>query len=139
MKELKIMKNDINRALAAKKTLRYLLITFAVMMVMSVSAQGLAEKPTAQFQSTSSLVGSGSTLPQAAQTGAYTTYDMNASSHKSGIRKGIGGDDGDITIPDDNTDPDATPIGEGIWALLFCAAIFSGVIAFRRKRQQRNV
>ena len=119
------------------KTLRYLLIVIAAMAVLSVSAQSLAQEPQIGFQSTSSMVGSGSTLPQAAQSGVYTTYDVPGHSNKPGIRKSV--DDDDIPKPSDNTDPDATPIGDGIWALLFCAAVFSGVIAFRRKRQQRNV
>ena len=126
------------------KTLRYLLITFAVVMmslqVVNAKAQNLAEQPRAEFHTTSSMVGSGSTLPQAAQSGAYTTYDIGAPgrSNKSGIKRGLDDDDKpDVTIPDDNSDPDATPIGDGLWALLFCAAIFGGVIAFRRKRQQK--
>ena len=118
------------------KTLRYLLITFAVMLVMSVNAQGLAEKPQVGFQSTSSMVGSGSTLPQAAQTGTWTTYDEGVGgtrANKPGIRRGLDDDD-DINKPGQ-----PFPIGEGMWVLMFCAVIFSGVIAFRRKRQQRNV
>ena len=127
------------------KTMRYLLITFAVMMVMSVSAQRLAEPPRADFHSTSSMVGTGSTLPQAAQSGVYTTYDggMGSRSNKPGIRKdetGFGGDDDDDPEKPsgDHSEMWENPIGEGMWALLFCAAIFGGVIAFRRKRQQRN-
>ncbi len=123
------------------KTMRYLLITFAMMMVMSISAQEFAEMPRAEFHSTSSMVTSGSTLPQAAQSGAYTTYDTDYSgrSNKPGIRT-AGGGGSSSGGPEDREDPYYTPIGEGMWALLFCAAVFSGVIAFRRKRQQqRNV
>jgi len=114
------------------------------MMVMSVSAQSLAQQPSADFHSTSSMVTSGSTLPQAAQSGAYTTYDYGynpSRANKPGIRRGdddvpgFGGDDDDE--PSDRPGPHDDPIGEGMWPLLFCAAIFGGVIAFRRKRQQK--
>ena len=120
------------------KALRYLLITFAVMMVMSVSAQSLAQEPQIGFQSTSSMVGSGSTLPQAALEGPTTTYETGfpGRSGAPGIKK-IGGNT--TGGSDDREDPYENPIGDGVWALLFCAAVFSGVIAFRRKRQQRNV
>ena len=124
-----------------EKTLRYLLVSFAVMAVISVSAQSLAEPPRADFHSTSSMVGSGSTLPQAVQEGTYTTYDMNSNAiraNKPGVRRGLD--------PEDEGEGGQTPkpgqpfpIGDAAWPLLFCAAIFSGVIAFRRKRQQRNV
>ena len=127
------------------KTLRYLLIVIAAMAVLSVSAQSLAQQPQAEFHSTSSMVTSGSTLPQAAQSGVYTTYDagLGSRSNKPGIRR-LGEDEGVGGDGEGNTDPTPTepgepfPIGEGMWALLFCAAIFGGVIAFRRKRQQRN-
>ena len=115
------------------------------MMVMSVSAQSLAQQPSADFHSTSSMVGAGSSLPQAVQTGAYTTYDAGynpSRANKPGIRRdenpgggfNPGGGDGE---PDDREEMWKDPIGEGMWALLFCAAIFGGVIAFRRKRQQK--
>lgn len=109
------------------------------MMIMSVNAQSLAEPPRADFHSTSSMVTSGSTLPQAAQSGVYTTYDGGTRANMPGIKR-VGEDDG---FEEGETDPENPgepfPIGEGMWALLFCAAVFSGVIAFRRKRQQRNV
>ena len=119
-----------------EKTLRYLLIVIAAMAVLSVSAQSMAQQPQAEFHSTSSMVTSGSTLPQAAQSGAYTTYDteLGTRANKPGIRRDDWEDDPD---PDNPGEP--APIGDGMWALLFCAAVFSGVIAFRRKRQQRNV
>ena len=116
-----------------EKTLRYLLITFAVMMVLSVSAQGLAEQPQVGFQSTSSMVGSGSTLPQAATTGTYTTYDMgNARANKPGIRKGA--DEGD-TPPDNPPGPNENPIGDAALPLALLALVY-GVWCrvYKRKR-----
>ena len=115
-KEIKVM-----------KTLRYLLIAFAAMMVLSVSAQSMAQEPQVGFQSTSSMVGSGSTLPQAAQSGAYTTYDMDQEIARG---KGV------IRTWADDEDPDApaepNPIGDGLWALI---ALAVGYAVFRIRRK----
>ena len=128
------------------KTLRYLLISFAVMMVVNVQAaqakaQSLAQEPTTEFHSTSSMVGSGTTLPMAVETGAYTTYDVNAPgtrSNKAGIRRGLDDDDKEITTPDDNADIDATPIGDGIGALalLACAYVLLRYVRMRKRAKQ---
>lgn len=118
------------------KTLRYLLITFMIsLMAVSAEAQSLAQKPEIGFQSTSSMVGSGSTLPQAAQTGTYTTYDMGTFSHKPGIRR-AGEDDG-FEDEDDPTNPgEPFPIGDGLWALIALAAGYA-VFRIRRKCVKR--
>ena len=121
------------KELEIMKTLRYLLISFAVMMVMSAGAQSLAQEPTTEFHSTSSMVGSGSTLPMAVESGAYTTYDVNAAngtrSNKPGIRKGLDGDD-DINKPGQ-----PFPIGDAAipLALLACAYLILRVV---RKRER---
>ena len=122
------------------KTLRYLLITFAVMIVISVSAQSLAQQPSTEFQSTSSMVGSGSALPQAAQTGAYTTYDIGnpSRSNKPGIRR----DDnpfGDETIggTDKPMEP-GTPIGNGMLPLMLLACAYLIWRVARRRARAVN-
>ena len=124
------------------KALRYLLIavilsTASLLSVANATAQSLAQLPDNEMRSTSVLPASGSTLPQAAVEGPTTTYDEGTGSHKGGIRRAGGGKTGGG--PDDREDPYGDPIGDAGWTLLFCAAVFSGVIAFRRKRQQRNV
>ena len=108
------------------KALRYLLIAFAVMTALSVSAQSLAQAPEAQMQSTSSMVGSGSTLPQAVQTGAYTTYDegVTAPAHKPGVK---------TERPPDWEDPYDDPIGDGMWAMMFLACMYL-ILRVVRKR-----
>ena len=122
------------------KTLRYLLITFAVMMSMHIAnatAQSLATEPQYGFQSTSSMAGSGSTLPQAAAEGAYTTCDEGsgiARNNNSGIRRW--GDEGGSGEPGDRPEPYESPIGEGIWALLALAAGYA-VFRIRRKCVER--
>ena len=116
------------------KTLRYLLIAFAAMTVLSVSAQSMAQQPGTEFHSTSSMVGSGSTLPQAVQNGAYTTYDVGeiAKNNQSGIRRGENDDweEDDYTEP---TDPWGNPIGDAAWPLALCALAFA---LFRYVRQR---
>ena len=124
------------------KALRYLLIavilsTASLLSVANATAQSLAQLPDNEMRSTSVLPTSGSTLPQAAVDGPTTTYDQGGSGQHGHIRKGWGGGGGGE--PGDWDEPYADPIGDAGWPLLFCAAVFSGVIAFRRKRQQRNV
>ena len=114
------------------KALRYLLITFALMTVMSVSAQSMAQQPSTEFHSTSSMAESGSALPQAAQTGAYTTYDIGTPGH--GTIKRIGG--GNSGGGDGPTTPDdvfGDPIGDAAWPLALCALAFA---LFRYVRQR---
>ena len=128
------------------KTLRYLLITFAVMMVVNVQAaqakaQSLAQQPTTEFHSTSTMVGSGTTLPMAVESGAYTTYDVNASgtrSNKAGIRTVSGGQTGGG--PDEREDPYGNPIGDGVWAMMMAAAVY-GVwcMVYRRRKRVRDI
>ncbi len=121
------------------KALRYLLVSFAVMMVMSVSAQSLAQQPQAEFHSTSSMVTSGSTLPQAAQSGVYTTYDvgLGTRNNKPGIRREDKDGDGfeDENFSEHGDDPYGDPIGEGMWALALLAMVY-GVWCrvYKRKR-----
>ena len=119
MKEFKIM-----------KTLRYLLMVVAMVSVLGVYAQGTAQFPEATMQSTSTMVGTGSNLPQAATTGVYVTGSTPASyspagGHHGHIRKGLGDGDDDVTVPDDNVDPDATPIGDVFWPLALLACVYA--------------
>ena len=115
------------------KTLRYLLITFTVMMsvqIANATAQSLATEPQYGFQSTSSMAGSGSTLPQAAVEGSFTTYDeSNATvpAHEQAIRKG--------GRPDDWDNPYEDPIGEGAWILVALACCYAAFAAWRKRAQ----
>jgi len=110
------------------------------MMVMSVSAQSLAEPPRADFHSTSSLVGSGTTLPQAAQSGAYTTYDYGCNpsrANKPGIRRegeDEGFEEGQGDEPGGGLPGEPFPIGDAAWPLLALAAAYAVLRVYRRKR-----
>ena len=128
------MRNEVNRAHKAKKALRYLLILVAMLSVLSLSAQNMAQQPNSDFRSTSVMMGTGSTLPQAAQTGTVTTYDVPAGPRNGHVRKIGGGNSGGGTGPTNPDDPWATPLGDATWPLALCMMAYVCVRAFRRKR-----
>lgn len=113
------------------KTIRYILSIFLFMMGIGFAqAQSNNPLPEYEFQSTSAMVGSGSSLPQAAIDGASTTYDCSSpqsGSGKNGPRK---------VSPGSNTgDPGATPIGNGIWVLLLFACCYAGIKLLTTKKE----
>lgn len=137
MKEVKIMRNEVNRAHKAKKALRYLLILVAMLSVLSLSAQNLAQQPSSDFRSTSVMMGTGSTLPQAAQTGTVTTYDVPSSPKHPGHIRRAGEDDGfenEGEEPATGNPGEPAPIGDAAWPLALCMMAYVCVRAFRRKR-----
>ena len=113
------------------------------MMVMSVGAQGLAQEPTTEFQSTSTMVGSGTTLSMAVESGAYTTYDVNASgmrSNKPGIRKDGENPFGDDTVGGtDNPQEPGTPIGDGMGVLALLAGAYLILRVVRRRERAKQM
>ena len=119
------------------KTLRYLLIVAMVSMasVMSAAnaaAQNLATRPEMQMQSTSVMQGSGSTLPNAAVDGPYTTYDEYSPAGSSqGPRRAKKEDDG---RPGDWTDPYKDPLGDAMIPLALLAVAYALARVYRRKR-----
>ena len=120
------------------KTLRYLLIVVAMVSVLGVYAQGLAQEPQVQMTSTSGMVYSGSTLPQAAATGATLAGETPAaySPGRAGhIRREVVDDDDDIPKPGDNVDPDATPIGDVFWPLALLACVYALMRVFLNRKR----
>ena len=119
------------------KALRYLLMVVATVSVLSVKAQSTAQLPEVQMQSTSVMVSSGSTLPQAATTGAVLTGETpgtySAAGHHGHIRRGIDGDD-DNDKPSGWDDPYKDPIGDALWPLLVLASVYALLRVYRRKR-----
>ncbi len=119
------------------KALRYLLIVIALL---SVRAQGLAQDwgrlPEVQMYSTSAMVGSGSTLPSAAATGAVVTGEQpgtytpanaaNTGKHRAKKGWGEGGSDRD--------EPYKDPIGDAALPLALMAAAYALLRAFRRRQ-----
>ena len=125
------------------KALRYLLIVVATVSFLSVSAQGLAQQPIAQMQSTSGMVYSGSNLPQAAQTGAYLTGNTPGTyvpANAPGLRKGSingGSDPGSGSGgPGDRPEPYADPIGDAMWPMMLLACAYLIIRATRRREAE---
>ena len=103
--------------------------------------QQQAQMPSAVMYSTGSgMMNSGSTLPQAAATGAVVTGSKlgtysPASGHHGNMRRDVGGGG---STDDDDEDPDLpvepNPIGDALLPLMVMAMGFGGVIYLRRKR-----
>ena len=104
------------------KALRYLLMVVAMVSVLSVKAQSTAQLPEVQMQSTSIMMSSGSSLPQAAVTGVVTTDEAPARANIGQPRRGR---------PGDWDDPYKDPIGDAVWPLILAAAVYG---VYRRKR-----
>lgn len=116
------------------RALRYLLIVAlvsltSVLSATNVAAQNLAQQPEMQMHSTSGMVYSGSTLPQAAAEGAYVTgttigtYSPADGSNNSGphrAKKGWGGEG----EPGDRPEPWETPLGDAALPLALCALAY---------------
>ena len=138
-----------------EKTLRYLLMVVALMGVLSVSAQtpkyGNTYKPynqqmygvyvnpqipAATMSSTSSeLMTTGSSLPQAALTGT-TTADETVGGRPGRIRRDVGGEEddwGDETEPTDPGEPN--PLGDAAWPLMLLACMYV-LIRYVRARKR---
>ena len=75
------------------KAMKHLLIVISLMSILSLNAQTMVEYPVAQMQSTSSMVGSGSTLPNAASSGFISADDNLPTSSPRGPRRVIDEDD----------------------------------------------
>ena len=121
------------------KALRYLLIVMSLVSVLSVYAQSTAQLPQAQMQSTSVMMSSGSTLPQAATTGAYVTGSTvgsysPAKIHPGNIRRGASDEDEGDTPPSDPQGPNENPIGDAVWPLLALASVYALLRVYKRKR-----
>lgn len=118
------------------KALRYLLIVIAMVSVLGVKAQTLAQMPKAQMKSTSGMVYSGSQLPSAAVQGTYvtgTTIGTYNPSNASGPHRAKKEDDGwadeDDTPGQGDITPDLpgdlVPIGDAAWPLMLLALAFA--------------
>lgn len=121
------------------KALRYLLMVVAMVSFLSVRAQGLAQQPNTQMQSTSVMAGTGSTLPQAAQSGAVVTGNTPgtyspASGRPGHIRRAASDEDEGDTPPADPQGPNEDPIGDAALPLALLALAYVGVRVLHKKR-----
>lgn len=122
------------------KTLRYLLMVVATVSVLGVYAQSLAKQPETKMHSTSTMVGTGTTLPFAAATGTYVTGTTvgtysPAKIHPGNVRRDVGG--GGSTADDE--DPDGPgepfPIGDGLWVLMALAGVYALMRALLNRKR----
>ena len=118
------------------KTLRYLLMVVAMVSVLGVYAQGTAQFPEATMQSTSSMVGTGSTLPQAAVSGTTLAGETPAAYSPAGrighIRKTDSDGDGWEDEEDPENPGEPFPIGDA-WPLMLLACAYLIVRVARRR------
>lgn len=119
------------KTMAIMKAMKLVLIVFGLVSVLGLSAQMFAEQPSMQMHSTSTMMGSGSELPQAAVTGTYTTYSTGVGSGyiSSGPQKGAA--EGD-TPPADPDGPMQEPLGDTPWMLMLLLVAGYTLCAWRR-------
>ena len=118
------------------KAMKQLLIVIGLISVLTISAQTITEYPAPQMHSTSTMVGSGSTLPNAASSGFISADDnLNSSSNNTprGPRRAKEEDD---TPPADPNGPNENPLGDAVIPLLLLAVGYS--IYLRRKNSVRT-
>ena len=114
------------------KTLRYLLMSLAIVNVMSIEAQMYdkqwGQMPIEEMRSTSAMVYSGSTLPQAAATGVSLSCEQNQETltPPKSIRKGR---------PGDWTDPYDDPLGDVLWPMMLMALAYVVYLMSRKKKE----
>jgi hypothetical protein len=118
------------------KALRYLLIVIAMVSVLGVSAQTLAQMPKAQMKSTSGMVFSGSQLPSAAERGTYvtgTTVGTYSPANASGPNRAKKDEWEDDPDPDNPGEP--APLGDAALplALLACAYVLFRYVRTRKR------
>ena len=131
------MRNEVNRAHKAKTTLRYLLILIGLVSVLSLGAQTLAQQPEVKMQSTSIMAPSGSALPQAAVTGAVTTYSTGSAKVPGRRRAASDEDEGD-TPPANPDGPMQDPIGDALLPLMLLALAYVTIRFVRTRKRVRE-
>lgn len=114
------------------KAMKHLLIVISLMSILSLNAQTMVEYPVAQMQSTSSMVGSGSALPNAAVSGFISADDNLPSSSPRGPRRVIDEDDKEEEKPEGWQDPMEDPLTDAVPCLLLLALGY--VLYLRRKK-----
>ena len=130
------MRNEVNRAHKAKTTLRYLLIMIGLVSVLSLGAQTLAQQPEVKMQSTSIMAPSGSALPQAAVTGAVTTYSTGSA--KTSRPRKVGEDDGWENEGDPDNPGEPNPLGDAMWPLMLLALAYVSIRFVRTRKRVRE-
>lgn len=113
------------------KTMKQLLIVIGLVSLLNLLAQDIYALPEAHMYSTSAMVGSGTSLPQAAVTGTSTTYDQSHT--PSGPRRIIDKEDQEDKENDGWKEP-GTPLTDAVPCLLLLAVGYA--LYTRRKNKQ---
>ena len=124
------------------KPMTQLLIVIGLVSLLNFLAQDIYAMPEAKMHSTSAMLGSGSSLPQAAISGAYTTYDSNSpygprTSSQGPKKAAAKEDDEEDTPPADPNGPMEDPLGDAVLPLLLLAAGYCLFIV-RKRRALKN-
>lgn len=124
------------------KTMRYLLMVVAMVSVLGVYAQSLAKQPETKMHSTSTMVGTGSSLPQAAVTGATLAGETPAaySPGRAGHIRKAGENEGTEDEEDPDNPGEPFPIGDGLWVLMALACVYAlmRAILIRKRAGERR-
>ena len=108
------------------KAMIYILIVIGLVSILTAKADVWSKQPEANMNSTSTMHLSGTTLPQAAVTGAYTTYNEQEASQELGVNPQKRARPGDWAEP-------GLPLGDAVLPMLLLAAGYAVYVA-RRKR-----
>lgn len=112
------------------KTMKHILLIFLLSYSIITLGNTDATYQYFEFQSTSSMLGSGSQLPSAAQTGvSLAETEPNKAPSRPGPRR--------VSSEDGYGDPDyetKDPIGDALWPLLALATVYAVLRVYRRKR-----
>ncbi len=109
------------------KKILYILIVVALANVTNICAQDLVQQPQWQMQSTSTMLGSGSQLPQAATEGVSVVGETTTSQNQTNGPRKVGWDD-------NIGDPGAVPVGNSM-ALFVMVGIYMILRIVNNKRK----
>ena len=114
------------------KAMKQLLIVIGLVSLLNFLAQDIYAMPEAHMYSTSAMVGSGTSLPQAAVTGTHTTYDESDNGAFSGPKRIIDEEDNKDKENDGWAEP-GVPLGDAVLPLLLLAAGYGFFITRKRR------
>ena len=129
------------------KKITCLLILFSIMSLLCVKAQGLAQLPSCNFQSTSTMRSSGSTMTTAAQTGvrvtgttvcSYNPVSPAFTSRPRRVEEGGGfEDEGDEPVNGLPGEP--APLGDAVLPMMLLLGAYCGFVYYRRRKHVKMV